>query len=168
MKTIFNFFVDKLLRLFLFFEFSSKKDEGYIYQRDFLGKENYSKDLAEIFKPVTEAVNNDFEKIYSVKESLYNEAVFQKIKYCIDNKLWGLFAFTLSDGYQIDNEDYFNQPSLRVYLIVKANKEKNIVVVKSKVKHFEILALYPKIKVAINSFKDKNLVYSREGDFTSI
>ena len=85
MKKIVNLFIDKFLRVLLLFDFSFKKDDGYNYQRDFLGKEDYWKDLSEIFKPVTEIVNNDFDKIYSIKDTLYNEPVLSKIKYCIEN-----------------------------------------------------------------------------------
>jgi hypothetical protein len=168
MKKIVNLFIDKFLRVLLLFDFSFKKDDGYNYQRDFLGKEDYWKDLSEIFKPVTEIVNNDFDKIYSIKDTLYNEPVLSKIKYCIENKFWGIFAFTLSDGYQMSNEEYFNQPSIRVYLIENSSKENTIVVVKSKVKHFEVLLCYPKMNVWVRNFKDRKLVYSKDKNFLSL
>lgn len=168
MNKIYDHIRDKFYRFLLLFETSTKKEDDYNYSRDFLGEADYWKDLAEIFKPVTELTNNDFYKIYSIKETLYSETVLDKIRYTIKNKFWGIFAFTRMDGIRMSNSDYFNNPSIRVYLIINHNNDKLIAVVKSKVRHFEVLDWYPKIKSNLNSFKEKKLVYCKEKKFISL
>ena len=167
MKKFFDFIIDKVLRLLSLFA-RSPKDDGYIYERDFLGIADYGKGEAEIFKPVTEKINNDFEEIYNVKTSLYNDSVIAKMKYYIENSFWGLLSLVLYDGYRLGNDDFFNQPSLIVYLIVNSKSEKHIVIVKSEVKSFEVLAFYKRVNVSIKKFKDRKLIYSKEKGFTSL
>jgi hypothetical protein len=167
MKKTLDFILDKILRLLSLFE-RPPKDDGYVYERDFLGIADYGKEKAEIFKPVIEKVDSEYEKIYNIKTSLYHDRVLSKAKYCIENRFWGLFSFVLYDGYRLDNEGFFNQPSLIVYLIVNSRKEKHIVIVKSKVKHFEVLAFYREVNASIRSFKERKLVYSKEKGFTSL
>lgn len=168
MKKVFDFLLDKVLRLFFLFERPKKRDDDYIYERDFLGVADYGKEEAEIFKPVTEKVDNDFEKIYNVKTSLYHDSVVAKLKYYIENGFWGLLSLVLYDGYKLGNDDFFNQPSLIVYLIVSSKSEKHIVIVKSEVKHFEVLAFYKGVDASIRNFKERKLVYSKEKGFTSL
>ena len=168
MKKVFDFLLDKGLRLLLLFERPKKGDDGYIYERDFLGVADYGKEKAQIFRPVTEKVDNDFDKIYNIKTSQYHDSVTTKLKYYIENGFWGLFSLVLYDGYKLGNEDFFNQPSLIVYLIVNSKDKKHIVIVKSTVKRFEMLALYKEVNVSIKSFKDHKLVYSKEKGFISL
>lgn len=157
------------MRLFFLFDLSRKKDDGYIYERDFLGIADYGKVKAEIFKPVTDKIGVGYSEIYNVKTSLYHDRVLAKTKYNIENRFWGLFSFVLFDGYNLDSDDFFTQPSLVVYLIIDDRKEKHIVIVKSMVKtHFEILAFYRNIKVSIRNFNDRKLIYTKEKGFTSL
>jgi hypothetical protein len=167
MKKVFDFILDKILRLLSLFE-RPPKDDGYIYERDFLGIADYGKGVAEIFKPVTEKVNNDFERIYNIKTSLYHESVLTKVKYYVENRFWGLFSLALYDGFELSNDDYFEQDSIMVYLVVNTKKEKDIIVVKSQVKHFEVIAFYKKVNASIRNFKERKLVYSKEKGFTSL
>lgn len=55
------------MRLFFLFDLSRKKDDGYIYERDFLGIADYGKVKAEIFKPVTDKIGVGCSEIYNVK-----------------------------------------------------------------------------------------------------
>lgn len=167
MKKALDFILDKIIRLLSLFELPPK-DDGYIYERDFLGIADYGNGVAEIFKPVAEKVNDDFEKIYNIKTSLYHGSVLTKVKYYIENRFWGLFSLALYDGLELSNDDYFKQDSLMVYLIVNTKKEKNIIIVRSQVKHFEVIAFYNKINASIRIFKERKLVYSKEKGFTSL
>jgi hypothetical protein len=170
MKKGFNFILDILLWVILLLEFPFKKsgNNSYIYQRDFLGKDDYAKDLKEIFEPVTAIASDDLEKIYSIKETLYSEVALSKLKYCIENKFWGIFAFTSSDGDWIEDNCYFSQPSIRVYLLLDSTSRKKIVIVKSTVKHFELLYSYPDLNSWMICFKDRKIVFSKSEGFVSI
>lgn len=168
MKKAFDFFMDKVLRLLFLFERPKKSNDNYIYERDFLGIADYGKEESEIFKPVTEKVDNDFDKIYNVKTSLYHSSVITKLKYYIENGFWGLFSLTLYDGYGLDNEDFFKKTSIIVYLVIDSKNEKHIAIVASKVKHFELLAFYKKVDTSIRNFKERKLVYSKQKGFVSL
>lgn len=167
MKKGFDFILDKILQFLILFE-RPPKDDGYIYERDFLGIADYGKGIAEIFRPVIEKVNNDFEEIYNIKTSLYHESVITKIKYYVENRFWGLFSLLLYDGFRLSNDDYFEQDSIMVYLVINTKKEKNIIVVRSRIKHFEVVAYYKKVNSSIGNFKERKLVYSKEKGFVSL
>lgn len=167
-KKVLLYILDKILRFFFLFDPPPKKDDGYIYERDFLGVSDYGKEKAEIFKSVTDKIGVAYNKIYNVKTSLYHTRVLAKAKYDIENRFWGLFSFVLFDGYKLDNEDFFNQPSLIVYLIIDDTKQKHLVIVKSKVKHFEILAFYRNVKTSTRNFNERKLIYTKERGFTSL
>jgi hypothetical protein len=168
MKKAFDFLLDKVLRLIFLFERPKKIEDGYIYERDFLGITDYGKEEAEIFKPVTEKTNNDFDKIYNIKTSLYHISVINKLKYYIENGFWGLFSLVLYDDYSLDNDDFFKQPSIIVYLIIDSKNVRHIAIVESKVKHFELLAFYKEVDVSERSFKERKLVYSKQKGFISL
>lgn len=168
MKKAFDFLLDKVLRLFFLFERPKKGEDDYIYERDFLGIADYGKEEAEIFKPVTEKVNNDFDEIYNIKTSLYHDSVITKLKYHIENGFWGLFSLVLYDGYKLEYNNFFKQPSIIVYLIIDSKNVRHIAIVKSKVKYFELLAFYKQVDVSVRSFKERKLVYSKQKGFISL
>jgi len=170
MKKTLNYILDKLFWIVLFFEalFKKNKQQTYLYQRDFLGKESYQRDLEEIFQPVTEIVKNNFQRIFLIKSTLYSEALLIKLKCCIENNFWGIFAFASLHISEANDENYFAQPSIRIYLIVDSEDEKTITIVKSTVKHFQMLAYYQNVNSPLSVFKDKKLVYSRNKDFISV
>lgn len=164
--------LDKLTRPLLLFDsvFKTMKNpkEDYNYQRDFLGLTNVGENEKEIFKPVTDIIGNDFVTIYNIKTSVYHQKVIQKVNYYIENRLWGLFSLALYDGFELSNDEFFKLCSIRVYLIISSRNEKKIVVVKSDVKHFEVLQLYKNLKVDIKMFQDRKKVYSIETGFISL
>ena len=133
-----------------------------------MGKEDYRKEYAEIFKPVTDKAGIDFVEIYRVKWSLYHTKVLSRTKYCIENRFWGLFSFVGYDGYELDHFDFFSQPSIVVYIIVDTRKEKHIAVVKAKVKQLEVLAYYRNVKASKRNFSERKLIYSKEKGFSSL
>jgi hypothetical protein len=167
-KKIFFYILDKIARLFFLFDSAPKKDDGYIYARDFLGKEDYGKEYAEIFKPVIDKADIDYIEIYGIKSSLFHDKALSRIRYCVENRFWGLLSFVSYDGEELEDNDYFNQPGLIVYLIADARKGKHIAIVKAKVKQLEVLAFYRDVKTSIRNFNERKLIYSKEKGFTSL
>ena len=165
-----DFIFDKLLWLILLLEslFKKRGRDEYVYQKDFLGNKNYSRDLEEIFEPVIATTDASLEAIYSIKATLYNDEVFDKLKYCIERRYWGIFAFTSSSVSQMNDDSYFAQPTIRVYLLLDVNRRKQIVVVKSMLKRFELLCSYPDVDSSLSCFKDRKVVFSKAKDFLSL
>lgn len=170
MVLVMNYFLDKLFWIILIFEIPFRKtDSDYNYQRDFLGKSENDESLNSMLKSVFSIAMGDVNRIYNIKSTTFSETIYQKLKYCIVNKFWGIFAFTSSEGGSLNDTINFADPSLMVYLIVKEkDKEKIAVVTKVTVKHLEVLFIFQNVNSRLFNFQDRKLVYAKEMGFKSL